>query len=1030
MPKATLELPDSSTKDIFTDDPNIALQRAIDERAIGVTLGDGRWIRRTAATLLGLTWEFYFRGRSFRTTIEDQAVTPAKVWLPNSTFGGFTEITTGAFTYLGDQHGLCPYFEFGNFTYKGHTGAPTTAGHYFGMTIVAARVRQIPMRYSFTESVTYDADAAVLSPYKAMSKRNVNGSFCGVMIGQDFWVEPDPDKARPIDGVEIDSGWELEGEPLNETSGGTPHVIAIAMRKVGDRKIGAPKFGNRYNRRERAVSDCVLTGAPAHNETITVFSGNPFSKAAQSRVFTFKEVASGIQDIQLAGVKATGALTFTAIPPDGAKFVINDGTNPALTFEFDSNGAVAGGSVSIAISATSLDATILNALAAVNAAASMNVTATGKSLSVLNFQHDYAGTNGNETITVADAGGAFTASGMSGGTINTGLCALNVVEAINRNMAGGAAGSSGVFARALKPSEYLPGATTADDGVLPAFRVEQARLSELPAFTRNFVRHVPGEYLVQGSGAITVRALYGFGASDLNARRGSWASGMEFFDCFGGEVDCGATGNDLFTDGVYLSTASTANLDAASDLWSERGHTRIIAPRGETSTFTNGAVICQDAGWNHVLHGEQGLPVLTGSSCGLYTFKNGIHRSFNVIVGLGGGTAPVNDGATVRVVDGMGGDKTFESNVAGDAVGAGNIAVIGNSYGAFATNLKAAIDAQVLLHTLRCFTGAITDLGAGIFSFTVTFFTDRKYTVASSVTDPVDADNDITVQDLSNPWKPRFDRIQVYSHALQHQPTGSTFSRPFVWAENIQQGLDIHFTGHTLRGMEPAKSAQARSDITFAVGVPNVGDAFTVTPLDGGGVITCSWQDAIAGENATTCDILRTGLDGASTAAVVAARAEFHLNRHAALFSRRYGAEIAASGSPILWILDGVAGVNAALVAVTVNVGAKMTPPAAAHTGSADIAAQGEQYPVVLVDCANWTAHVAGILASGADGVPRQMIFVRNTSAIGATGQVSQNTGSGYGRGRLTWEKAVLLGANTSNVTITNAGGACDSIAL
>ena len=127
----------------------------------------------------------------------------------------------------------------------------------------------------------------------------------------------------------------------------------------------------------------------------------------------------------MAGTKATGWIQFIvkANIIDGEKFVLNDGTNPAVTFWFDQTGTYTppGGydstNIRVNISGdTTADQVALTAKTAINGVGSdLHITAGAIAAGKLNIENDNFGTSGNQSVTetVVDAG--FTVSGMSGG---------------------------------------------------------------------------------------------------------------------------------------------------------------------------------------------------------------------------------------------------------------------------------------------------------------------------------------------------------------------------------------------------------------------------------------------------------------------------------------------------------------------------------------------------------------------------------------------------------------------------------------
>lgn len=114
------------------------------------------------------------------------------------------------------------------------------------------------------------------------------------------------------------------------------------------------------------------------------------------------------------GVMATGSITLTDQPADGNIITLNDGTNPAKVFEFDSDGSVGEDNIAVTIG-VSKEATMINLIAAINVAANLNVNAYASTpanniCSLLNIN---SGTVGNQTIT--KTGDNIAVTGMSGG---------------------------------------------------------------------------------------------------------------------------------------------------------------------------------------------------------------------------------------------------------------------------------------------------------------------------------------------------------------------------------------------------------------------------------------------------------------------------------------------------------------------------------------------------------------------------------------------------------------------------------------
>ena len=109
---------------------------------------------------------------------------------------------------------------------------------------------------------------------------------------------------------------------------------------------------------------------------------------------------------------------------DGEVFVLNDGVNPAVTFEFDDNASVVQTNTLRAItfaggdSAATVAATII---AAVNSAPVLNINSSTGGGAIVELLNTNPGTAGNVTITETVVGAGFIVVGMAGGTADSGF---------------------------------------------------------------------------------------------------------------------------------------------------------------------------------------------------------------------------------------------------------------------------------------------------------------------------------------------------------------------------------------------------------------------------------------------------------------------------------------------------------------------------------------------------------------------------------------------------------------------------------
>jgi len=123
-------------------------------------------------------------------------------------------------------------------------------------------------------------------------------------------------------------------------------------------------------------------------------------------------------------IRATGSIDCDSVgtgvlPTDGENFVLNDGTNPAVTFEFDTNGSVSESATLRQVDLTDLandNQLALIIVRAVGNAPTLDIQASYGGLGVVDLVHLPGGSAANVTITTTVAAGDFVVTGMTGGT--------------------------------------------------------------------------------------------------------------------------------------------------------------------------------------------------------------------------------------------------------------------------------------------------------------------------------------------------------------------------------------------------------------------------------------------------------------------------------------------------------------------------------------------------------------------------------------------------------------------------------------
>jgi len=113
---------------------------------------------------------------------------------------------------------------------------------------------------------------------------------------------------------------------------------------------------------------------------------------------------------------ATGNLALTGLPDDGDTFILDDGLNPPVTFEFDSDSSVAEtGTLRQVVIGGDVLATITNAIAAVLATPILSILSSEGAADSMDLVNQTAGTVGNIAIAGTDNAGVQIRTGMSGG---------------------------------------------------------------------------------------------------------------------------------------------------------------------------------------------------------------------------------------------------------------------------------------------------------------------------------------------------------------------------------------------------------------------------------------------------------------------------------------------------------------------------------------------------------------------------------------------------------------------------------------
>jgi hypothetical protein len=160
------------------------------------------------------------------------------------------------------------------------------------------------------------------------------------------------------------------------------------------------------------------TGVPVQDGADAANLGSCYAEIvdpATNQALTVNGRAVGSIDCDSAAAAVT--------PVDSETVVLNDGVNPAVTFEFDTNGSVVESATlrQVDISAAADEDDVKAALiSAINNAPTLDISASDGGAGIVSLINDTPGAAGNVAITETVASANFAVTGMSGGTANGG----------------------------------------------------------------------------------------------------------------------------------------------------------------------------------------------------------------------------------------------------------------------------------------------------------------------------------------------------------------------------------------------------------------------------------------------------------------------------------------------------------------------------------------------------------------------------------------------------------------------------------
>jgi hypothetical protein len=595
---------------------------------------------------------------------------------------------------------------------------------------------------------------------------------------------------------------------------------------------------------------------------------------------------------------------------------------------------------------------------------------------------------------------------------------VNAAQVVNQNRvdAGGV-----LFAEAFTPSQYLPGGT---DGVDAAIRIRELKLrsdlpTAIPLFQASF--DTSDAFVAIAIANATLRAI-----EDGIVKKGHWMWGVIMEDAWAGLIAPCSIGSETFTNEPLYMVATTTDALFLPDLWSERGHKSIQAWTGEGNTLRGGMMI-RDSGFSYIEGPRYGSIIVTGK--GVVTIERGIHRAWTITFSGGGNVA---DADRIRVLDGNGGDKTFEFDNNSTVTG-GNVSVtMGTGLNSSLEALRKKIVSQVDAHALTCFVSKVEEPVAGTFVLAVSFFTLTEYASASSLSEVADVGSKIALADASVPYKPRYIDLVLGNHN-----TGISTSRsvPSLWCEYMNSKLTVSGSINAYRqpfqqGSEgdPAKTSQAVRSLAI-VGVPANGQTVTIDSIASGGPGAATVFEFTTGAPAgSNTKIDTTGLTTAVQAGNAFIAAVNAKSLASTLAFAASGDGIDLGGFVLVYVYDGQIGVNASGVGpgtgsagssvgtgalLNVSNGGQLVIGSDTTPGSANAALQGEQYPIVLKNVTE--ADISGLSASAFSDIRMPMQLVYATTTVPSRIVLSGNRVFGaLGQGRFAAETLLLAGSGIS----------------
>lgn len=257
----------------------------------------------------GTAWSF--TGVCFEGVVGTEIVfkgkLPAKVTKPSIVgFPALREVETACLGFMirGDRIPIARGITFKNIIFRGLISTASVSGHYDLISIVSDNVEFENCKWTNEHSEISDLDD--LTPYNPLFRRNIL-SLCLVNIGEDRWMEPNPERIRPCRRPRF-ANCEFNGEPLGWAPGGSPLLIGVRIRRGSNPYWSNNSFGVYDSPEESVITDIQFTANPVDGDILQINCWDPYLLQGFPLFIFFKDTPTTIFHCQRGLTKEATAL--------------------------------------------------------------------------------------------------------------------------------------------------------------------------------------------------------------------------------------------------------------------------------------------------------------------------------------------------------------------------------------------------------------------------------------------------------------------------------------------------------------------------------------------------------------------------------------------------------------------------------------------------------------------------------------------------------------------------------------------------